>query len=95
MLDGLAKDGKAAMAGAAARYGGALFGWAIRRGILADQPIRARSRSLRPFAATAYCRTMKSAVFGGDRRAGGVQRDRAGVVVDRATTRGSERAYVE
>ena len=38
MLDGLAKNGKAAMAGATARYGSALFGWAIRRGSLSDSP---------------------------------------------------------
>ena len=38
VLDGLAKDGKAAMAGATARYGSALFGWAIRRGSLSDSP---------------------------------------------------------
>ena len=38
VLDGMAKDGKAAMAGATARYGSALFGWAIRRGSLSDSP---------------------------------------------------------
>jgi integrase len=38
VLDDLAKDGKAAMAGATARYGSALFGWAIRRGSLTDSP---------------------------------------------------------
>ena len=38
VLDGLAKDGKAPMAGATARYGSALFGWAIRRGSLSDSP---------------------------------------------------------
>jgi integrase len=38
VLDGLAKDGKAAMAGAAARYGGALFGWTVKRGTLASNP---------------------------------------------------------
>ena len=38
VLDSLAKDGKAAMAGATARYGSALFGWAIRRGSLSISP---------------------------------------------------------
>jgi integrase len=38
VLDDLAKDGKAAMAGATARYGSALFGWAIRRGSLTVNP---------------------------------------------------------
>ena len=38
VLDGLAKDGKAAMAGAMARYGSALFGWAIRRGTVSVNP---------------------------------------------------------
>ena len=38
VLDGLAKDGKAAMAGATARYGSALFGWAVKRGALASNP---------------------------------------------------------
>jgi integrase len=38
VLDGLAKDGKAAMAGAAARYGGALFGWTVKRGTVASNP---------------------------------------------------------
>jgi integrase len=37
-LDGLAKEGKAAMAGATARYGSALFGWALKRGALASNP---------------------------------------------------------
>jgi len=37
-LDALAKDGKAAMAGATARYGSALFGWAVKRGALASNP---------------------------------------------------------
>jgi integrase len=36
ILDGLAKDGKAAMATATARYGSALFGWATRRGSLSS-----------------------------------------------------------
>ena len=63
VLDGLAKDGKAAMAGATARYGSALFGWAVKRG--SSFPIRlSASRSPRRFAATACCRTMKSAAFG-------------------------------
>ncbi|MGA8587057.1 MAG: integrase arm-type DNA-binding domain-containing protein [Roseiarcus sp.] len=38
VLDSLAKDGRAAMAGATARYGSALFGWAIRRGSLSVNP---------------------------------------------------------
>ena len=38
VLDGLAKDGKAAMAGAAARYGGALFGWTVKRRTVASNP---------------------------------------------------------
>jgi integrase len=38
VVDGLAKDGKAAMAGATVRYGSALFGWAIRRGSLSGNP---------------------------------------------------------
>ena len=42
VLDGLAKEGKAAMAGATARYGSALFGWAVKRGCSCLQSIRAR-----------------------------------------------------
>ncbi len=38
VLDELAKDGKAAMASATARYGSALFGWAMRRGSLLANP---------------------------------------------------------
>jgi integrase len=38
VLDSLAKNEKAAMAGATARYGSALFGWAIRRGSLSVNP---------------------------------------------------------
>jgi integrase len=38
VLDGLAKEGKAPMAGATARYGSALFGWAVKRGALASNP---------------------------------------------------------
>ena len=38
ILDGLTKDGKAAMASATARYGSALFGWATRRGSLSANP---------------------------------------------------------
>jgi integrase len=38
VLDGLSKDDKTAMAGALARYGSALFGWAIRRGTLSENP---------------------------------------------------------
>ena len=38
VLDGLAKDRRAAMAGATARYGSALFGWAIWRGSLSVNP---------------------------------------------------------
>jgi integrase len=38
ILDRLAEDGRAAMAGATARYGSALFGWAIRRGSLSVNP---------------------------------------------------------
>jgi integrase len=38
ILDGLAKDDKAAMASATARYGSALFGWANRRGSLSANP---------------------------------------------------------
>ena len=38
VLDGLAKDSKAAMAGATARYGSAFFGWAVKRGTLASNP---------------------------------------------------------
>jgi integrase len=38
VLDCQAKDGKAAMAGAAARYGSALFGWTVKRGTLASNP---------------------------------------------------------
>ena len=38
VLDDLAKNGKAAMAAATARYGSALFGWAIRRGALSTNP---------------------------------------------------------
>jgi integrase len=38
VFDSLAKDGRAAMAGATARYGSALFGWAIRRGSLSVNP---------------------------------------------------------
>ena len=39
VLDGLATNGKDAMAGATARYGSALFGWAIRRGSLSAESI--------------------------------------------------------
>jgi integrase len=38
VLDDLAKDGKAPMAGATARYGSALFGWAVKRGALTSNP---------------------------------------------------------
>jgi integrase len=38
VLDDLAKDGKAPMAGATARYGSALFGWGIRRGTVSVNP---------------------------------------------------------
>jgi integrase len=38
VLDGLSKDDKTAMAGALARYGSALYGWAIRRGTLSENP---------------------------------------------------------
>ena len=38
VLDDLAKDDKAPMAGATARYGSALFGWAIRRGTVSINP---------------------------------------------------------
>jgi integrase len=38
VLDDLAKDDKAPMAGATARYGSALFGWAIRRGTVSVNP---------------------------------------------------------
>jgi integrase len=38
VLDRVAKDGKAAMAGATARYGSALFGWAVRRGSISVNP---------------------------------------------------------
>jgi integrase len=38
VLDGLSKDDKTAMAGALARYGSALYGWAIRRGTLSGNP---------------------------------------------------------
>ena len=38
VLDGLSKDGKAQMAGATARYGSALFGWAVKRGALMSNP---------------------------------------------------------
>ena len=48
VLDSLAKDGKAAMAGATARYGSALFGWAIRRGSLSISPLSASDRPDRP-----------------------------------------------
>ena len=38
VLDDLSKDDKTAMAGALARYGSALYGWAIRRGTLSGNP---------------------------------------------------------
>jgi integrase len=38
VLDGLSKDDKTAMAGALARYGSALYGWAIRRGTPLGNP---------------------------------------------------------
>ena len=38
VLDALSKDDKTAMAGALARYGSALYGWAIRRGTLSGNP---------------------------------------------------------
>lgn len=38
VLDGLAKDGRTAMAGATARYGSALFNWAVKRGSLSANP---------------------------------------------------------
>jgi integrase len=38
VLDDLAKDDKAPMAGATARYGSALFGWALRRGTASVNP---------------------------------------------------------
>jgi integrase len=38
VLDGLSKDDKIAMAGALARHGSALYGWAIRRGTLSGNP---------------------------------------------------------
>jgi integrase len=37
-LDALARDGKAQMAAMAARYGSALFGWAVRRGSVEANP---------------------------------------------------------
>jgi integrase len=40
VLDDLAKDGKAPMAGATARYGSSLFGWAVKRGALASNPFQ-------------------------------------------------------
>ena len=40
VLDGLAKDDKAAMASATARYGSALFGWGVRRGSLSTNPFK-------------------------------------------------------
>ena len=38
VLDDLAKDGKAPMAGATARYGSALFSWAVKRGTIPSNP---------------------------------------------------------
>jgi integrase len=38
VLDDLAKDGKVPMAGATARYGSALFSWAVKRGTIASNP---------------------------------------------------------
>lgn len=38
VLDDLSKDDKTAMAGALARYGSALYGWAIQRGTLSGNP---------------------------------------------------------
>lgn len=38
VLDELAKDGKAPMAGATARYGSALFSWALKRGTITSNP---------------------------------------------------------
>jgi integrase len=40
VLDDLAKDGKAPMAGATARYGSALFGWAVKRGTIPSNPFK-------------------------------------------------------
>jgi integrase len=40
VLDDLAKDGKTPMAGATARYGSSLFGWAVKRGALAFNPFQ-------------------------------------------------------
>jgi integrase len=40
VLDDLAKAGRKAMAGATARYGSALYGWAIRRGTLSANPFQ-------------------------------------------------------
>jgi hypothetical protein len=37
-LDSLATDGKAQMAGMAARYGSALYGWAVKRGSVETNP---------------------------------------------------------
>jgi integrase len=48
VLDDLAKDGKAPMAGATARYGSALFSWAVKRGTIASNPFEGV-----PMAATA------------------------------------------
>jgi integrase len=38
ILDDLAKDGKVPMAGATARYGSALFSWAVKRGTIPSNP---------------------------------------------------------
>ena len=38
VLDGLAKDGKAAMASRTAAYGRACYHWAVKRGSLAANP---------------------------------------------------------
>jgi hypothetical protein len=58
VLDRLFKDDRAAMAAATARYGSALYGWAIRRGTLSANPFSA-CLPPRPFGASACFRTTR------------------------------------
>ena len=95
VLDGLAKDDKAPMAGATASYGSALFGWAIRRGSLSANPFERV-----PIAPTVRRDRVLSddeirRVWKATEGPGAFNAIVRALLADRATPRGSERPYVE
>ena len=91
VLDGLARDGKPAMASRTAAYGRAAYHWAVKRGSLAVESIRQPPTGAPRQARTRVGRRGAPRRVAGHRGAGTVRRHRPDAHPDRPATRGSRR----